>query len=643
MQTLVEKLKDRYNFKEVWPKAVSLTLLGIAFVITSYYVKENVWLTLTSDDASELVLGQLLANEGGILSQNWYYSSELRVLNTNIFYALFFKLTDSWLHVRVYSYICMYILLILTYLVMSKAYKINRYSTFFGFLLMLPISADYYEVVLKGAYYLPHITISFVILALSQFFVRKSGKVAILILGFSFVLSILAGLGGARQIFILYLPLLLAALILTFIRKSLDNKKYIVFTVVNFVAGLIGFEINSKILSQKYTFKGWDFSFTGISFSKIEEVLNGFLYEFGYTNSSVFSFALLKNIIAGIWVLLTIYAIVYAVKSAERISFEYLSLAIFIATADSIFALLYFFTDMDFAYRYWIPLVVLSFPLAAAFFNELDIKRGFKNSVVIIFLTLCCICGIQYYKDNWKTDSTYDFRKISEVALSQGYTTGYASFWRANVLTELSNGQIDMYDWTGDSQSLLDIKDVDQTYQWLQLKSHDYERPEGKVFLVFSTTQAQANNWKWNLRDEDLIYASDAYQVYGYESYDVMVNSIYKVYEVSFGSNENIANGCDVGNYRQLYAGGKSSGPRITLPAGKYSLVIKGQGLDHTIFDCYRDGGLNKIEINVLEINPEEIVYEFVLNDKTSGIDFYVENTSEDMVTLNKIRVENIQ
>lgn len=647
LKSLQEKFKENRNLKELIPKAVSLILLGMAFVITMYYVKENVWLTLTSDDASELVLGRLLADEGGILSKNWYYSTELRVLNTNIFYKLFFMLTDNWRHVRLLAYMCMYALLILAYLIMSKAYRINRYAGLFGIFLMIPLSGEYYTFVLKGAYYLPHITISFVILALSQFFVKKKGKLKIIILGFSVVLSLLAGLGGARQILILYIPLLLAALIGIIIRKSSDEKKYIVFAVVNFIAGIIGYEINTKILSQQYSFQVWDFSFTGISFSRIEQVLNGILYVFGFTTASVFSFSILKNIIAVSWVILTIYAIIYAIKNAKRVIFEYFSISIFTAVACSIFLLLYFFSNIHFENRYWLLITVLSFPLAAAFFNELEAKRTFINATVIIFVMFCCICGIQYYKENWKTDSTYELRQISEIAQNQGYATGYASFWNANVLTELSNGKIDMYDWinTGDSsnQNMRDLKDVDQTFTWLQLKRHDYERPKGKVFILFSKQEAQTNNWKWNLKEEDLIYYSDSYVAYGYENYNVMVTTLYEEYEVSFGNNDNILNGSDVGNHRELYTGGKSCGPFITLPAGEYSVVIKGEGLDRTIFDCCYNAGQSKIEMNVSEICSEEIKYEFTLNEKTTGIEFLIENISEETVIVNKIHVENIK
>ena len=39
---------------------------------------------LDADMASEQLLANLLEQEGGVMSTNWYYSTELRVLNTQL-------------------------------------------------------------------------------------------------------------------------------------------------------------------------------------------------------------------------------------------------------------------------------------------------------------------------------------------------------------------------------------------------------------------------------------------------------------------------------------------------------------------------------------------------------------------------------
>lgn len=50
---------------------------------------------LDADMASEQLLANLLAQEGGVMSTNWYYSTELRVLNTQLVMVPLFRLFTS--------------------------------------------------------------------------------------------------------------------------------------------------------------------------------------------------------------------------------------------------------------------------------------------------------------------------------------------------------------------------------------------------------------------------------------------------------------------------------------------------------------------------------------------------------------------
>ena len=65
----------------------------LAFVCCYFiwFINARIDYLIDSDDSSELILGHLLASENCLLSKNWYYSTELRVVNTQIFYAFFSK------------------------------------------------------------------------------------------------------------------------------------------------------------------------------------------------------------------------------------------------------------------------------------------------------------------------------------------------------------------------------------------------------------------------------------------------------------------------------------------------------------------------------------------------------------------------
>lgn len=84
-----------------WTRVLPLLWLGVCLALLFCYWRS--WSTnqLDSDMASEQILAHQLAQEGGILSPNWYYSTELRVVNTQLVMAPLFRLFSSWHTVRV--------------------------------------------------------------------------------------------------------------------------------------------------------------------------------------------------------------------------------------------------------------------------------------------------------------------------------------------------------------------------------------------------------------------------------------------------------------------------------------------------------------------------------------------------------------
>ena len=82
---------------------------------------------LDSDMSSELMLAELLSREGGIISKNWYYSTELRVLNTQLVFAPLFLLFDNWHAVRVLGTLILWGILLASHWWMMKGLGLNRW------------------------------------------------------------------------------------------------------------------------------------------------------------------------------------------------------------------------------------------------------------------------------------------------------------------------------------------------------------------------------------------------------------------------------------------------------------------------------------------------------------------------------------
>ena len=73
--------------KSIAPVIFSLSL--ILSIFTTWHVTGHI---LDSDASSEMVLAQQLSQNGGILSRDWIYSTELRVMSTQLVFAPLFLL-----------------------------------------------------------------------------------------------------------------------------------------------------------------------------------------------------------------------------------------------------------------------------------------------------------------------------------------------------------------------------------------------------------------------------------------------------------------------------------------------------------------------------------------------------------------------
>ncbi len=512
---------------------ISAIALIAAYIGLVYFINIKIDHLINSDDSSDLILGHILASENSILTSSWYYSTELRVLNMQLFYALFSKIFISWHNVRVASYICLYAILILSYYSACHFLKLKKYFLITAVLLVIPFSEEYFEYVLKGSNYILYFSTTFVTLGLCEGFVDSNSKFkSRLMLACTLALSIISGMGGARQIIVLYMPLIVVSLIIFIVggvsanrnemirRLKQDDKRYILFSIVSFIGAFIGYVINSKCLSKIYHFKSWEkISFKDFDVTSLTKIINGFLVSCGYVKGYVFSLASFKNLIAICWIL-TIFGIcIYFLKS-KNVQSAYYRLSIFTLSAFAIFIILYMLTDLRYHDRYNLPIIILSLPLLAAFFENINIPLRARHIGIFVIIFLITCPAILLYQNKYHTDNTKELRSIVKALQEENYTEGYTTFWRANILTDLSNGSIAVWDWQDSgSDEIITVSSVDTMYEWLQPVSHSYTHPEGKLFLLFTSKEWENNPWVGKLSKEHIIYRSDNYIVIGYDSY----------------------------------------------------------------------------------------------------------------------------
>ena len=525
--TLSEKI-SKYRFAHTLP----LFLLAAFELWYFLFLNSNIESLINADDASELLLGRLLAEEHAILSRSWFYSTELRFINTNLVYGPLFLLFRNWHTVRILSLIILHLLMIGSFYYFIRQFNRKELFPASALAIMVPLTGTYCWVVVRIPYYIPYIVISFLTLGFLFGYLSAEGRKKRIYLVISAVLSLLACAGGARQAIALYIPLLLTSLFLLYeYRKnpeSRDQKRvqdYLVFAGILFAAACLGFLINSTVMQKLYSFRSWSFGFSFFDFNRLKEVTDGLLSSFGYHEGAVTFKRALGNGIAMILFVSTFLSIFYALRNRNRISEQYRFLALFYVSAFIVFALLYSFTTMYYQYRYNIPFFVFSFPLIFLWINESGWFSGIRPLLTAGLVMILCLGALMTYNEERISvimdDTNEQISAMSEMLRRESYTNGYSSYTCANILTELSNGELDVWFWN--DPVLSEMERIDDIYEWLQLKRHKTEIPEGKVFLLLSEDNLENFRFKEKLSEDHLLMKTDELFLWGFASHDEMI------------------------------------------------------------------------------------------------------------------------
>lgn len=515
---------------------------------------------LDGDASSELALARLLANENALISKNWIYSTELRVLNTQLVYAPLFKLFDSWRAVRITGSLILNIMLVASYLFMMRQTPVKRRARIAsaGFLLLAP-SVGQIRIVNLHTYYIPHIAIGFVLVGLMLLCENRWRKgrailPAVLFMGLSFV----SGLGGIRQLMVTMAPLF-ATLLLRAIQssagdtsgfrigvKALWANKPLVLGGLGVLANGLGMAINMTVLRRLYTFSSQaEVSFISYLSNRGVEVFNAALRLLGYHRGSrvLSQLGIVSLLALCLGALLVIYTV--KVLLAKRPALQAHSpegradfLWYFFAASFLVNTLSFLLTDAYFYELYYLPVLIWIVPLVATLMDQQTTPARRYQKLVACLFAACLVVnglysrdfllerpreasvikygGLSYHNVHLADDLQASLAYLEE----QGYQQGYASFWHANVLRELSDGRVEC---TG-------IRFPEMTvYQWL-LERQQTEPKEGRgaSFLLLSVEEYGDSQSQERIQSltEDLqaqvAYQDEAFIILGFEQDDLV-------------------------------------------------------------------------------------------------------------------------
>ncbi len=486
MGTINNSAKSELNIKDKIQGIIKepYKVFGIAmilFVILCYNVLilHNGYRFLNADDSSELVLARILASQHSILTKDWIYASELRVLNTNLVFAPMFWIFSSWSMVRAVGGSAMLLLYVLSYILIPYAWKYDtKWFYLTAFILIMPYANPWQFFGLK-MYYLPHVFISFLSFALVGFIYCSEGRKRTIYTVLLCVLALIAGLGGARSVEYTYAPLFLMALIAFIFDKG--SKRLAIVSFVAAACSAIRYLINDRVLSSIYSFHSYaDVSFIQFTFEKLEWALDCILAAFGYSIGEYFmSVGGVCNVLAFIMTMLFLLSFVLLFKKRGSMSetqryMYYFAMITFLLNT----FLMITGQNNEYADRFiaigMVPSIIFIDLIYRLYADNKEWRSIAGTAVIASFLLI----GANGYLNLLDISANGERLGYINFVKEQGYDYGYATYWNANITTEMSNGEIDMTSLDPNANKLV-------VYRWLTDERLIDEKHD-KAFLVLT-------------------------------------------------------------------------------------------------------------------------------------------------------------
>lgn len=537
-----ERRSDRFFrlFPWIWlAAAYCITMLVLGLYGRAY---------IDSDMASEMILADLLNKEGGLLSTNWWYSTELHVFCLQPLYRITLLLfPHNWYAARVLGQGLFILMLLASYLYVGHGLGLKNCGVWGAAALACPFGVCYLWYGLLGGFYLPYMILLLLGFGTMLHLLRPAGRKRravqwLLLVGTSAVF----GLNGIKGFMGFYIPMVLTAAVALGLQWHQQpehcprqERRLLFLSVVAIVVAAAGYLFYQNVLVPSHEVASFTDRLWGtFDLHTLVSKLADFLTLFGYPiDSSVGGEVPLFSAIGLLCAvgILTAAAIAFSVvrllirwKELQPIQrLAPLLLAAVCIEQGAIFA----WTGSPYETNpyQWLTIVPLVFPVLqlegeTEHFKVPHARRAAALAFCACFVAVSVGSSMRYFTSGYRTNPHLE--EVCDWLVDQGYTQGYATFWNGNVLTEWSDNQIEM--WVSS-----DFNTMEPSH-WLQKADH-VEPPQGQVFLLTTAEELGAMNlsrlyWWSNVVYEDGEEQADRskrYIVMSYDSVDDMMTAVH--------------------------------------------------------------------------------------------------------------------
>lgn len=526
---MLSKRKERNNIKfDNWIYIFNIPLLILSVIALLFFTFSKLESLMNSDTAAEILLGREILIEKNIFPSGWFYSTEIRVLNIHLLLAPILKLTGNMMLSKSISNSILILLFIVAYVLLMKSMKIKKtYTLFMLPIILTPLSLTMLDMLFAGAFYVPYLTcIMLVITMLNYLNNEKLRKSKVLILSvISIFLGFLLGMTGTRFLTNLYIPLVISEIFIVWIDIKEKNEINIrskelwikiLFSCSSAFASFCGFLFNRLVLVRtlKYAeFGNQDFAPIESLSQRISIAVGTIFKLFGGVASG--RLMSVDGVITVGKFTFTIVAFVMAfklLKDVFKLSRVRRGLIIFFWVSFVLNMYLLIFTNMEVADRYHINIIFFIFPIIAVYYDEYTSWLESPIRLLSIFLIFFCVVTSQYgimYKNAFKVNGNKDKYELIEYLKDNDLKFGYATFWNADVMTVLSNGDIEVAN--------LDYSIDKIPYWWLTPKRlYSSDNNPGQTFLLLTKEESEKAT-KNLLEGSEKIKEINGFIIYRYE------------------------------------------------------------------------------------------------------------------------------
>lgn len=521
-------------------------LLSLVFLmlIALNLVAGDHW--IDSDMAAEMIFSKLIAEEGGLIATtNWFYSTEFRILYTQLIMVPLFHVFEDWHVIRTITNIVTYVVLLSSYFYFMKPLAIRKSTVIYSsVILLLPFSETIMTHVQMGNTYMPHMIIIFfcfgMFLRLAQGGQKKAVHRSVLLLLYV-LLSVICGMSGVRYVLALQAPLVLTGLWmimgsesfagfrrnvdLTNLRELLMDSKlrYLWFAMISLVSAMVGYLINVVIIARMFQFQTYEATnfiqvFQGVLMERLQNTFGNLLLLFGYIENK--GFLSLRGVISLIAFALMIGIVLLTIrvngllknKSGEEMeSFDTRRLMVrFFITTFVLNTFVFVFTTSTMSSRYYFTVFMFVLPLLCIYFavETLPLDR------ILVMLFLCATMGLTSLKGVYSfldKDKNAEEKQVAKFLKQEEYDFGYATYWNANIMTELTDGYVEV-------ANVQEVEDMSMFYWSSPAMYYDKTYHQGKTFLLLTTQEARKYEEVQAVLNGVKIYEDDAYVVYHYDT-----------------------------------------------------------------------------------------------------------------------------